>query len=311
MSGVSDPCKLILDATSDYLKIDKAELEDFIDYVQWILETDEYDWEREHEHGIGIYVNCFDPTDFWPLFADSLSWVLQQQADSPSKLHTLNFGLQALEKRQIRFLYLQLLRFLSEFKHDPELEWWYKRGKEFPRTLEMLIDPYWMPYTQFSEIKDKLELLSDNTDRLKLALAEKSSVEQDLAEVRQSEDQDSIDYLYLSTVLQQCRIEVDCLREIIELDTQTNQKEATSEYEPSKRGLTQSLAMLLLDELFPKLKTASNTAKAEFLSLLTGWSSESLRQKWSDYERGNPSTMTENLEQVALWKKRLKLANKS
>lgn len=79
------------------------------------------------------------------------------------------------------------------------------------------------------------------------------------------------------------------------------------EYDPAKRGLTRQFAMLLIDELFPNLNKASNTAKAELLSLLTGFDSAGLRNKWSDYHRGNPKSLAEDRRKVGEWKQKLKL----
>jgi len=83
--------------------------------------------------------------------------------------------------------------------------------------------------------------------------------------------------------------------------------EKRNEYDPASRGLTRQLAMLLIDELFPNLKEASNTAKAEFLSLLTGFDADGLRQKWSDYKLGNKKNLKTDMETVKGWKRKLQI----
>lgn len=85
--------------------------------------------------------------------------------------------------------------------------------------------------------------------------------------------------------------------------------ETQAEYDPQKRGLTRQLAMMLIDDLFPNLKDASNTSKAEFLELLTGYDSSGLRNKWSDYRRGNQASIGEDLKIVARWRSKLKIKN--
>lgn len=89
-----------------------------------------------------------------------------------------------------------------------------------------------------------------------------------------------------------------------EVDTKRRER---GNYNPSDRGLTQQLGMLLLDELFPNLKNASNTAKAKFLAFLTGWSEDKLRIKWTDYRSGNPTTLKEDREAVEYWRQKLKI----
>lgn len=84
--------------------------------------------------------------------------------------------------------------------------------------------------------------------------------------------------------------------------------ETNDEYDPAKRGLTRQLAMMLLDDLFPSLRNASNMAKAEFLSLLSGWNADGLRIKWSDYRQGNPNSLNEDKVKVMEWKKKLKIS---
>lgn len=81
------------------------------------------------------------------------------------------------------------------------------------------------------------------------------------------------------------------------------------EYDPQKRGLTRQLAMMLLDELFPNLKSASNMAKGQFLQFLTGLDADGLRIKWSDYQRGNRESLEADMKKVAEWKRKLKISD--
>lgn len=98
-------------------------------------------------------------------------------------------------------------------------------------------------------------------------------------------------------------------RERVKLLGVEQQDEQDSEYDPAKRGLTRQLAMMLIDDLFPNLKDASNKAKAEFLGLLTGWSADGLRNKWSDYRRGNEKSLAQDAATVAEWKTKLKISD--
>ena len=93
-------------------------------------------------------------------------------------------------------------------------------------------------------------------------------------------------------------------------DLETDQNGA-KEYNPTNRGLTKQFAMMLMDELFPNLTTASNTAKSDFLELLTGFSAKALRNKWSDYRLGNPDSIKADMKKVADWKKKLKIIDQS
>ncbi len=93
-------------------------------------------------------------------------------------------------------------------------------------------------------------------------------------------------------------------KQVAELARATS-TDTNDEYDPAKRGLTRQLAMLLMDELFPNLANASKKAKAEFLAFLVGWDSDGLRQKWSDYQRGNPASLAVDQKTVETWKRKL------
>lgn len=110
------------------------------------------------------------------------------------------------------------------------------------------------------------------------------------------------------------RAEIEAIERRAELAEKANKivtlaDDDTSEDNPAKRGLSRQLAMMLLDELFPNLENASNTAKADFLELLTGFSSDGLRNKWSDYRRGNTESVNADMEKVAEWKRKLKISD--
>lgn len=103
--------------------------------------------------------------------------------------------------------------------------------------------------------------------------------------------------------------QVRYLNALAELNKSTGLEtdETDSEYDPAKRGLTRQFAMMLLDDLFPNLKNASASAKAEFMALLTGWNADGLRNKWSDYRLGNTELLQADRVKVSEWKKKLKI----
>ncbi len=224
--------RLIESVSATVTQLEKSQVDTFIENVDWILCGPPH-WRGSEE--FQVYERCFYPEKFWPLFEKALSilcehnvdsprqfWILQRQL-TPEILAELQIG--KLKGPQARFVYLQLLSFFASFNsNDSEFRWWYEKGRVLPRTLEMLMDPSWIPYTHFEEVKRKLELLSTNTERLKLAITEKTRAEQNRLEFLYVGDGHSAEYI--STVLMQLQLEIESLREIIELDSRLSSDES-------------------------------------------------------------------------------------
>ncbi len=215
------------------------------------------------------------------------------------------------------------------------------------RNLILLIYPD-TNWDDFDLLKRRLELLPDTRERIRLLISEKTEFEQTFGPENEVKDESSgitwvgfsakceleiAKYRQLSELessptgpLPQPAIpaafydyatkQVTYLSQLQSLERDHPEASESAktyggndQYDPAKRGLTRQLAMLLIDELFPNLKDASNTAKAEFLSFLTGFDADGLRNKWSDYRLGNKNTIEADLKKVAAWKTKLKISD--
>jgi len=161
----------------------------------------------------------------------------------------------------------------------------------------MLHDNFTLP--SFDEVLEHLESLTDPRDQI-------AYLTKRIARVRQRTEEWNLESGE-RFFIEQCEMEIARINyEMLIYDTS---KPNNDKYDPAKRGLTRQLAMMLMDELFPNLRGATTSAKADLLHLFTGFSSAGLINKWPDYSRGNKESLQKDREKVAVWKQRLGISD--
>lgn len=222
------------------------------------------------------YEGFFEPLDFFRLFYSQITFIETNKTKTSLIIKTLD-GLDLSDKQKV-ILSEYLLVYLSDkVSEDTDIRVCCRQIKELKDNLdsdeEVEDETPTEVNDKFQELLEYIETLPSYNEKIAFLIKEKTKDEQ-------NQDGFSLDWGTEVSFSKKCELEIKKLKDLKSLERKPTQNQVLKEVAKHKE-LTIDRVIFLFNRLVPSFTDCEATKKAEFISFLTGFDTETVRQRFS------------------------------